>query len=87
VLPRKRNSKKDIPSVIFYIYLAATVPKRLQCAQTGSVPAHLGREVNQMANDGWFKCDKCGDEIKLLVPDWVKALDEPCECGGTYRKT
>lgn len=40
-----------------------------------------------MANDGWFKCDKCGDMKKVLVADWIKSLSDKCSCGGTYRKT
>ena len=41
-----------------------------------------------MANNGLFVCDRCGDEKKVLVPDWVKTLEEKHEnCGGTYRKT
>ena len=40
-----------------------------------------------MANDGWFKCDRCGDSKKVLVPDHVKVLQNKCSCGGTYRKT
>jgi len=40
-----------------------------------------------MANNGWFRCDKCGKEIKVLVPDYKKALDEKCSCGGTFKKT
>lgn len=39
-----------------------------------------------MANDGWFKCDRCGDMKKVLVADWVKTLQEKCSCGGTYCK-
>lgn len=39
-----------------------------------------------MANDGWFKCDKCGEMKKVLVADYVKTLSESCSCGGTYRK-
>ena len=40
-----------------------------------------------MANDGWFKCDRCNDAKKVLVADWVKKLEEKCSCGGTYCKT
>ena len=41
-----------------------------------------------MANDGWFKCDKCGHAVKILVPDHVKTLESKCEkCGGTMKKT
>jgi len=40
-----------------------------------------------MANDGWFKCDKCGEAKKVLVPDYVKTLQDKCSCGGTFRKT
>lgn len=40
-----------------------------------------------MANDGWFKCDKCGAAKKVLVKDDVKVLVNKCSCGGTYRKT
>ena len=41
-----------------------------------------------MANDGWFKCDKCGYEEKKLVPDHVKVSQTPCpKCGGTMKKT
>lgn len=39
-----------------------------------------------MANNGWFKCTKCGHEVKILVKDWVKTI--VCsKCGGTMRKT
>lgn len=41
-----------------------------------------------MANDGWFKCEKCGHAVKVRVPDYVTTLFTPCsECGGTMRKT
>jgi len=40
-----------------------------------------------MANDGWFKCDRCGETKKVLVQDWKTTLDEKCNCGGTFRKT
>ena len=41
-----------------------------------------------MANDGWFRCDKCKDEKKVYVSDWVTTLQDKHEnCGGTYRKT
>ena len=37
----------------------------------------------KMANDGWFICTKCGNEVKVLVPDYVKVLSDPCPiCGG-----
>lgn len=39
-----------------------------------------------MANDGWFKCDKCVEMKKVLVADDVKTLSESSSCGGTYRK-
>lgn len=39
------------------------------------------------SNDGWFKCDKCGQMKKVLVPDDVKVLSAKCSCGGIYRKT
>jgi len=39
-----------------------------------------------MANDGWFKCDKCGEEKKALVPDWTVKLQDSCSCGGTFQK-
>jgi len=41
-----------------------------------------------MVNDGWFKYDKCGHTLKVLVQDHVRILEEKCEkCGGTMRKT
>ena len=40
----------------------------------------------RMANDDWFRCDRCGDTKKVLVPDYVHTLSSPCSCGGTYRK-
>ena len=40
-----------------------------------------------MANNGWFECDKCGETKRVLVPDWVKILENKCACGGTFRKT
>jgi len=42
-----------------------------------------------MANNGWFKCEDCGkEEVKALVPDWVKVLDRRCPyCGGKLVKT
>jgi len=41
-----------------------------------------------MANDGWFKCENCGNMVKVLVPDHVKVLTTKCEnCGGTYKKS
>lgn len=40
-----------------------------------------------MANDGWFKCDKCGQMKKVLVPDSTKTLSSKCSCGGTFKKT
>ncbi len=41
-----------------------------------------------MANNGWFRCDGCGNEVKALVPDWITVLQRKCErCGGTFRKT
>ena len=41
-----------------------------------------------MANDGWFKCEKCGHTVKVLVRDDVKTLQSKCEkCGGTMKKT
>ena len=40
-----------------------------------------------MANDGWFKCDCCGQMKKVLVPDYVTTLSAKCSCGGTFKKT
>lgn len=41
-----------------------------------------------MANDGWFKCLNCGNEVKVLVPDWKTTLDSKCpKCGGTMKKS
>ena len=41
-----------------------------------------------MANNGWFKCENCDYEIKVLVPDWIKTLDKRCpRCNGKLKKT
>ena len=37
-------------------------------------------------NNGWFKCDKCGEMKQVLVPDFIKVLQDKCSCGGTFRK-
>ncbi|MGN0799301.1 MAG: hypothetical protein ACI4NU_02590 [Christensenellales bacterium] len=38
-----------------------------------------------MANSGWFKCQRCGHEVKILVQDWQTTTSCP-KCGGTMRR-
>ena len=32
----------------------------------------------------WFRCDKCGDEKRVLVPSYKRRLEANCQCGGVY---
>ena len=86
----KQDQRRDVcKACAYYSAYGYCHLKRMKVAAYFVCPEfnHMERRMDFMANDGWFKCDRCGDCKKILVPDWKKELDEKCSCGGTYRKT